>query len=290
MRRMRRVATIVIVLAFIIAGSAAPALASVSASTGAGFLGPPSSEVWGGYPFLGGYRHVGKPLRHGFRTEVLYFGTQVPDEQYDPSQLVSWPLIKALLQFGAFSALRSLPQTCGGAPFRMCTVGGYDLTVAYHSRYVSFVYHDLIDARGTCPALHAFTSTERALLHRYSIHLPAKHEPYCGNALVAPEGSRVPLLAVGGYAQDGMFITVRGDMALAPTSNDPNFIPGQSGLPADQIRAGLPSGKDPPGTTLVQHVNAEANLISALICHADGKQPKKACNRPAIKQILKHVK
>jgi hypothetical protein len=30
---------------------------------------------------------------------------------------------------------------------------------------------------------------------------------------------------------------------------------------------------DPKGSAVVEHVNAEANVITALICHADGKRP-----------------
>jgi hypothetical protein len=58
-----------------------------------------------------------------------------------------------------------------------------------------------------------------------------------------------------------------------------------------QVQSALISGKEPwSNSTLVADVNAEANAITALICHADGKKPASVCSRPAIKVILKHVK
>jgi hypothetical protein len=50
------------------------------------------------------------------------------------------------------------------------------------------------------------------------------------------------------------------------------------------------TGKDPAGTHGVEDVNAEASIITALICHADGERPSSVCKRPTIEAILKDVK
>jgi hypothetical protein len=50
------------------------------------------------------------------------------------------------------------------------------------------------------------------------------------------------------------------------------------------------TGKDPAGTNVVEDVNAEANIITALICHADGERSSNVCKRPTVEAILKHVK
>jgi hypothetical protein len=41
---------------------------------------------------------------------------------------------------------------------------------------------------------------------------------------------------------------------------------------------------------LVPNINAEANVITARICHADDKKTAAVCNRPAIRRIMKTVK
>ncbi|HEX6510516.1 MAG TPA: hypothetical protein VF221_23040 [Chloroflexota bacterium] len=64
-----------------------------------------------------------------------------------------------------------------------------------------------------------------------------------------------------------------------------------NGLSFSRVHEVLVQGQNPRNApTLVEHVNAEANIIMALICHADGNKPANACNRPVIKAILKHVK
>jgi hypothetical protein len=40
----------------------------------------------------------------------------------------------------------------------------------------------------------------------------------------------------------------------------------------------------------VEDVNAEANIITAFVCHADGHKPVSVCSRPVVKRILKYVK
>jgi hypothetical protein len=54
------------------------------------------------------------------------------------------------------------------------------------------------------------------------------------------------------------------------------------------LQRGRAVGKAPQ--SLIQDYNAEANVITALICYADHLQPKAVCGRSTIRTILKHVK
>jgi hypothetical protein len=57
------------------------------------------------------------------------------------------------------------------------------------------------------------------------------------------------------------------------------------------VQRALATGSEPSTLShLVEDVTAEANVISALVCHADGMNPKSVCGRPMITDILKHVK
>jgi hypothetical protein len=62
-------------------------------------------------------------------------------------------------------------------------------------------------------------------------------------------------------------------------------------LSFDAIQKALQTEKDPPYVSrLGENVNGEANVITALICHADGKRPGSVCTRPVVKSILKSVR
>jgi hypothetical protein len=63
-------------------------------------------------------------------------------------------------------------------------------------------------------------------------------------------------------------------------------------LPFAVIQQSLQRGKSVGGAvpTLVPDVNAEANIITALICHADARHPASLCARPAIRAILQNVR
>jgi hypothetical protein len=52
----------------------------------------------------------------------------------------------------------------------------------------------------------------------------------------------------------------------------------------------LVTGRDAPNSRTVADINAEANIITALICHGDGMQPAKNCDRAVVKTILKHLR
>ncbi len=62
-------------------------------------------------------------------------------------------------------------------------------------------------------------------------------------------------------------------------------------LSFDTDRRALVTGKEPfTSSHLVPDVNGEANIITALICHATRNRPVSVCHRTTIKQILKYVK
>jgi hypothetical protein len=104
----------------------------------------------------------------------------------------------------------------------------------------------------------------------------------------------LPLVAIGGYVQAGTLLVVVGDFGKplpVPTASQGITSSPITGLTFQQAQSALASGKDPsPYMTTVLDVNAEANIITALICHADGRQPSSVCNRSAVKLILKHFK
>jgi hypothetical protein len=57
------------------------------------------------------------------------------------------------------------------------------------------------------------------------------------------------------------------------------------------VQGSLATGKPANGIeqSLIPNINAEANVMTALICHADGSKPKSVCGRPVIKSLLRHV-
>ncbi len=128
----------------------------------------------------------------------------------------------------------------------------FDLTHAtYQSKYLSFVARDMQDQGGN--QLQALSADQQALFSQYD-----------------PSGG-IPLVAVGGYAMSGSPIL-------------PDEI---SGRQFDSVQSAL---KHNAGDTFVQDINAEANVLTALICHADGMHPQAACSRPAIRQIMASVR
>lgn len=112
----------------------------------------------------------------------------------------------------------------------------------------------------------------------------------------------LPLVAVAGYVQTYPTLPVivvdfvvsghtptpcpvPATMCTGPTYSAINasFSDVQESLVAGRAAGGLPQ-------SLVTDVNAETNIITALICHADGKQPGSVCSRPVIRGLLMHVR
>jgi hypothetical protein len=289
--------------------------ASGSASTSITYLGVPTNDVPAPpAPVLGYYHKQGPFLRHGSKPELLFIGTFADGN----SAMERWPVVKALGWFGSFSGAASVQQpTCilagpvGGTVVHCgppTTDGGfplgppsYDLTHArYHSRYLTFVENDMIDARLNvttalpAPQQRLYTRYLRNLNHVPSLaHTSVAAAMVWNTALGGVEGPRqFPLVSIGGYMQTGVGVAIPGD--LFNGQNQPFDIIQQS-LAQHRLLVGPPIGTHhistgTPPATLLPDVNAEANLIGALICHADEKQPKSVCGRAAIKKLLKHLK
>jgi hypothetical protein len=246
-------------------------------------------------------------MRHASKSSgvarVLFVGTQLQGMrtgQDDKSATERWPLMKALTQFGRFTGVRRLPRVCGQVPSSpfppTCEIESYDWSHArYTSRYVTFSTVELLGTNGK--PLDTARGDALTLYNRYSRHRHSqfKHDPldalntvFAGNAETM---RRLPLVVVGNYEQTIDQILVRGVLQTAVQATV--ATPGQpaatvySGLSFSDIQKTLAAGKPGP---LVEQVNAQANVITALICHTDGKRPASVCGRGAIKTILKHVK
>lgn len=80
-----------------------------------------------------------------------------------------------------------------------------------------------------------------------------------------------------GNPYGGTLWLLAADRNTANTNLDPALIEKFSFTSVrEQLRNGTPS-------TLTHEINAEANALTAIMCHADGMQPQSACERPVIK-------
>jgi hypothetical protein len=123
----------------------------------------------------------------------------------------------------------------------------------------------------------------------------SSYEEYVTAAINSTKLRALPLVTIGGYLQtvprDLSSTDLTRSIALTSLLGAVSSIGINQGLPFETVRQVLATNHDPPGVnTLVEHVNAEANIITALICHADGKRHASVCNRSVIETILKHVK
>lgn len=259
-------------------------------------LGRPSNATPPDVP-LGSFRHSGPVLRQHGKPELLFIGTSVDGN----SAAESWPVVKALSQFGRWSGLRaSSSRACmlnngSGVQVNCKLPLGYgnaerypefDFSHArYASRYVVFVPKDLIDRS---LHIHANLSRpERSLFNRYvrPVGYPGFRDAVWEAALggsVVTSGRGLSLVAVGGYVETGANVVTLGDLETI----------GQLALPFATIQQSLQRGHAVRSaqSTLVPDVNVESNIITALICHADRGQPKHVCGRSVIREIVKHVK
>ncbi len=132
------------------------------------------------------------------------------------------------------------------------TIPTFDLHNAiYSSQYVTFVHRDVED-RAHQP-LDTLSSDEQSLFGQYD-----------------PSGG-IPLVLVGGYA-------------LLGDGYDLSLISGKS---FSTVQHGLQHGDS--SSSFVPAINAEANSITAFICHADRMRPHSVCDRPTIRQIVSQL-
>lgn len=287
------------------------------------YLGPPVNIVsTDSYFPLDDFRHITTDLRSRARPELVFLAAQGTGPFFDQINAERWPLVKALDQFGTLSGVRLVERSCATGHARVpngdvCSVPTFDLSRAhYASRYLSFVSKDLIrvDLRGTVHAFQRPSPLEWELFTRYaapqgpcSVIIRKRRKVTTGpcasyaqrvQAALGPRnGDRgLPLTAIGNYLQTSSQIILGGDFQQAvpvvpPSVNPASGLATERGLPFATVREALIRGHDPfPGSHLVEDVNAEADIITTLICHADHLQPRSVCSRSAIRSILKHVK
>jgi len=237
--------------------------AVTAASDSLANLGGPTAAAPG--PPTGYFRYVRTTLRAHGKPEVLFLGT----EGDGWSAAERWPVVKALGQFGTWSNLGMASSVNGPtANDNFGKVVTFDwMHARFRSRYVAFIHKDMFDVNKR--PLQKLSSRERALLHRYA-------------PISDPTTTALwPLVMVGGYAMHGTAV---------PPGEFQDYALHQYSFQTVQgaLQRGLAS-YDPLGR-LTNDINTETNVITALICHADGLRPAKACGRPVIKAILRHVK
>jgi hypothetical protein len=282
-----KIAAILLVTAFLMTNL--PYIGATYAAINVTNLGKPTDAASANaYLPLGDYIHQGKPRYvHGIPA-LLFIGTQWENASADEG----WPVIKALDQFGSFSGVKPLADWCTSGPTgQICGDPGFDLDRAqYHSKYVAFVYRDLENRALKCHA--RLPADEMSLIWANGIKFyRPKHKAPCTLLLSDPR-TPFPLVLIGGYFQRSAGLAGSVDFETFLTPPPGHQVTGgpASGLSFTAVQEALVRGTDQPGSSLVHDVNAEANIITALICHADHRLPAKVCGRTVIARLLKHVK
>jgi len=263
-------------------------------------LGPPTNAR-PQFPPIGGFRRIKTTLTSHGLPELLFIGTLVDLR----SAGERWAVVKALNQFGTLSdvspvVIRSCsyqngsqaPQVCEPAEIRgyVTGVSTFDWSHAvYHSKYLVFMHKDLIDQN--LQMRQTLTPLERSLFTRYvaetgfsNWHDTVWHtaiDEYSGLAS-DPAHHRFPLVVISRYLQTDAEVAIYGDLS---------DVAGRLMLPFAAVQQSLQKGRA-QGTaspSLITDYNAEANLLTAFICHADGLKPAQVCHRSVIRSILKHI-
>jgi hypothetical protein len=286
-------------------------LASGAAVAGSNILNlgkPVNIQSTNAYFPLSGFHRIKTNLRLQGKPELFFMGVQGP---VDKISVERWPLVKALEQFGTLTGVKAVERDCNG----QCSSASFDLSRArFTSKYLAFVSKDLTRyVNYNARRFQTLNPTENALYTTYVrfrgtpqcvkisptrkvVNYPChSYEDYVTAAINSEDLRTLPLITIGGYlqtvSQDLSPTELTRSIALTPLPGAVSSIGINEGLPFDTVRQALSTGRDPAGvSTLVEHVNAETNIITALICHADGKKPASVCNRSVIKTILKHVK
>lgn len=251
-------------------------------------LGKPTNAVSSldYYPLSGFHRIKENP--HSHQLPILVFIGTLFDGDL-PSVKERWPVLKALEQFGAFRGVRPVERTCKpwpGVPRDLCDIPTFDWSRAtYRSQYLIFDHKDLLNAGGKY--FQSLTRSQHSLIMRYAHHAGGtRADPEnVGLSVNSPDARALPLVAIGGYMQSLSQLLSTNDFQEQVQTRSGEFI--GSGLSFATIHDALVTGVNPAGTQLNMDVNAEANIITALNCHADHNQPMKVCGRPVVRRILK---
>jgi hypothetical protein len=208
------------------------------------------------YMPLGTYKRHGSSIpQRGGKALVLFVSALFDG----PSASERWALVKALSQFGTFSGV--VPSTSNQAVHgqKPVTVPTFNLVHAqYSSRYVVFDHRDVEDFWANI--LQKLSKADTKMVARFQF---------------------IPILIVGNYYLSKPMVEPEEYVS------DSNAAFGFA-----QLRYALAhnyGGLDLLGQ-LVSDINAEANILTALICHADGGKPSTVCQAHTVKTLLKHVK
>jgi hypothetical protein len=281
------------IVALLLAGGAALATSNILN------LGKPTNTLSTATYFpLSGFHRIPITLHTHDKPELLFIGTQVDA----PSAVERWPVVKALEQFGTLANVRPDMSTFGGPG--MPQAATFDLSHArYQSRYLAFAHVDLLGHNPARRPFQPLSGEARTLYTRYARE-PKPLRDVSGRAVADPDhilatlanqnqptSHRLPLVSVGGYLQTVSQVVVPGDFMSATLVNPatPTGYVRNTPLSFATVQNALIHQRDPAGTHLVEDVNAEANIVTALICHSDGNRPSAVCGRSTIKLILRHV-
>jgi hypothetical protein len=274
------------------------------------------------YPLDGFHKIDGLPT-HG-KVVLLFIGASGNYYRLDNVAMERWPIVKTLEQFGTLSNVRSVSAACttiapgSDGPYfgEWCAAPTYDFSRArYKSNYVTFVSRDILKfAKDHAKVFQKLNASARAVFNKYvayrgkmSCKRPAtgkKTAKTCASgaarlAAVITSGTprTLPLTAVGDYGQTISQVLSHGlfdqtiPMTATPTvsSNTPAIE--ERELSFAEIRDALATGKDPVvGSNLVEAVNAEVNIMTAIICRQDGNKPRAVCRRSAVRTIERAIK
>lgn len=293
------------------------------------YLGPPVPVVsTASERPLGGFHRVSPYARRGGKPELIFLAAQAGSGPINIERWPLVKALAQFGRLTGINAVdkHCRPVTGGAAAgLESCTIPTYDLSQArYSSPYLAFDSKDLIRTVGSKDrAFQPMSPIEKVLFDRY---VRSHTKPLClkldksGNIIRVGsqfvtytctsfadyvrvaiynnnQTSRaLPLIAVGDYLQTVSQIMITGDFSesiyLTPTPGS-GFPPlyGDRATSFDADRKAMLTGQAPfPLSGLVRNVNSEANIITALICHATKGQPKSVCTWPTIKQILKSVR
>jgi hypothetical protein len=275
-------------------------ISAVTARSNPTDLGKPTNSV----PrppaqLLDGFTKTGPFLKQGGKPVLLFIGTMVSQLGFasGASAVERWALVKALNQFGRLTdadAVATLQCQGVSANDHQCSAidkyPGYPSFDLGHARftspYVVLANRDLIDLQQQVQS--GLSPTERWLVQRYVekylYPVPRTWADFAWRASLEPSSNRgFPLVSIGGYLRVDAGIAIPGDL-LPTTSITP--------LPVSAVQSSMRHGKGVDGApySLVADINAEANVLTAFICYADGLRPKSVCARAAIKTILKRIR
>lgn len=301
----------ILALAMVIIGTTLLPTRSTSAASTIVDLGKPADVAsTNNYFPLSGFHRVGKSGPAHGKVRLVFIGTLSTEDSR--SAVERWPVVKALDQFGQFTGVKAVDMRCSGHGTTTLTCPGlptFDWSHArYRSNYVAFDHKDILGLNGST-YFQRLSTAELALYNRYArVPLPPglsqqqkkvllKRDPYAVMQTVTVstygQTSRgLPLIGVGGYVQTVSQVVQPGDFEVAatPPLGTPQAITPAIVQSFATIENDLRANRDPAGDHLAEDVNAEANIMTALICHADGMKPKNVCGRSVIKAILKDVK